>query len=224
MPARRLASVRLSGSVMRVRPSVARRLGSRRRPRIETTFVSSGRKVVPSAVPPSFGGVPHSDRRTVRVSHPVDRSALPCIAGALRRSLLVVRGAARRLAFGPEAPGSIRRRRHPGSHQPPGLWNGARRVLVPIKARLRDVARSLGAAIRGVKPSPTPLPPSRRRISGSHASPPRTWRKTATTTIRPGTDSASAGTCHANPSNAATIPASKPRWCPSWCRRPPARG
>ena len=89
--------------------------------------------------------------------------------------------ARRRLAFGPVAPGSIRRRRHPGSHQPPGLWIGARRVLVPIKARIRDVARSLGAAIRGASSRrPTPLPPSRRRITGSHARPPRTWRKTAT--------------------------------------------
>jgi len=34
--------------------------------------------------------------------------------------------------FGPEAPGSIRRRRRPGFHQPPGLSADARRVLVPF--------------------------------------------------------------------------------------------
>jgi len=39
------------------------------------------------------------------------------------------------LPFGPEAPGSIRRRRRPGFHQPPGLSADARRVLVPFTAR-----------------------------------------------------------------------------------------
>src|SRR5688500_18748594 len=37
--------------------------------------------------------------------------------------------------LGPEAPGSIRRRFRPGSHQPPGLCAGERELLVPIVAR-----------------------------------------------------------------------------------------
>src|SRR4029079_13116198 len=41
------------------------------------------------------------------------------------------------MPFGPEAPGSIRRRRRPGFHQPPGLSADARRVLVPFTARIR---------------------------------------------------------------------------------------
>ena len=61
------------------------------------------------------------------------RSALPSIAGALRRSLL----ARRRRAFGPEAPGSIPCRCRPGFHQPPGLCADARRVLVPFIALFR---------------------------------------------------------------------------------------
>ena len=109
----------------------------------ETTFVCSGRKAVPSAVPPSFGGVPHSDRR-----RPVDRLDRRCpVTLALCAGAYLSSAARCRLAFGPVAPGSIRRRRHPGSHQPPGLWIGARRVLVPIKARIRDVARSLGSSV-----------------------------------------------------------------------------
>ena len=63
------------------------------------------------------------------------RSALPANAGALRRSLLS------ELPFGPEAPGSIHRRRRPGFHQPPGLSADARRVLVPFAADIRDVGR-----------------------------------------------------------------------------------
>ena len=89
---------------------------------------------------------------------PADRSALPCIAGALRRSLLVVRCVLvrlrvrlRRPAFGPGAPGSICRRRHPGSHQPPGLCDGARRVLVPIDARIQLWPGVWGRPPRGVK-------------------------------------------------------------------------
>jgi len=60
------------------------------------------------------------------------RSALPAIAGALRRSLLDEIAAS---PFGPEAPGSIHRCCRPGFHQPPGLWIDARRVLVPFIAR-----------------------------------------------------------------------------------------
>ncbi len=91
---------------------------------------------MPSAVPPSFGVCrTHRDRRPGDIPW---RSALPGIAGALRRSLLAGGGhEARSVAFGPEAPGSIRRRRRPGFHQPPGLSADARRVLVPFTARIR---------------------------------------------------------------------------------------
>ena len=51
-----------------------------------------------------------------------------------------------RLPFGPEAPGSIRRRRRPGFHQPPGLSADARRVLVPFTAHIRLGAESRHAA------------------------------------------------------------------------------
>src|SRR6185436_8907265 len=64
-----------------------------------------------------------------------DRSALPAIAGALRRSLLV--GGSSPRPFGPEAPGSIPCRRRSGFHQPPDLSADARRVLVPFVARIR---------------------------------------------------------------------------------------
>jgi hypothetical protein len=43
----------------------------------------------------------------------------------------------RRIPFGPEAPGSIRRRRRSGFHQPPDLSADARGVLVPFNARIR---------------------------------------------------------------------------------------
>ena len=64
------------------------------------------------------------------------------------------------LPFGPEAPGSIRRRRRPGFHQPPGLSADARRVLVPFIARLRDVGgvcdegRDASSAGPGREPRP----------------------------------------------------------------------
>ena len=64
------------------------------------------------------------------------------------------------LPFGPEAPGSIRRRRRPGFHQPPGLSADARRVLVPFIARLRDVGgvcgegRDASSAGQGREPRP----------------------------------------------------------------------
>ena len=64
------------------------------------------------------------------------------------------------LPFGPEAPGSIRRRRRPGFHQPPGLSANARRVLVPFIARLRDVGgvcgegRDASSACPGREPRP----------------------------------------------------------------------
>ena len=96
---------------------------------------------MPSAVPPSFGCAALRDRR------PGVRSS----AGSLAIGAALYRwrsapepteravGFAAAALFGPEAPGSIRRRRHPGFHQPPGLSADARRVLVPFIARLRDV-------------------------------------------------------------------------------------
>jgi hypothetical protein len=97
------------------------------------------------------------------------RSALPCIAGALRRSLLG--GSAvwfhSPVPFGPEAPGSIRRRRHPGFHQPPGLSADARRVLVPFIARLRDVGGVCGEVMEGVKRAPGSVAPGRGGCSES---------------------------------------------------------
>ena len=53
-----------------------------------------------------------------------------CAGAYWRRS-----GVRRRSPFGPEAPGSIPRRRRSGSHQPPDLWADVRRVLVPFTAR-----------------------------------------------------------------------------------------
>jgi hypothetical protein len=104
---------------------------------------------VPSAVPPSFGSaalyVTDGPGWSGRRPGPW-RSALPCIAGALRRSLLGGACVAARVPFGPEAPGSIRRRCHPGLHQPPGLSADARRVLVPFTARLRDVGGVCGGS------------------------------------------------------------------------------
>jgi len=96
------------------------------------------------------------------------RSALPSIAGALRRSLLGAVDLAGRAPFGPEAPGSIRRRRHPGFHQPPGLSADARRVLVPFTARLRDVGGVCGghrgaSSVPGAEHLPMNLLPSTRR-------------------------------------------------------------
>ena len=70
-------------------------------------------------------------------------SLAPC-AGAYWR---LRRPSGRRFAFGPEAPGSIPRRRHPGFHQPPGLCADARRVLVPFTAHY-------SCSWRGVSPRP----------------------------------------------------------------------
>ena len=62
------------------------------------------------------------------------RSALPCIAGALRRSLLT--SAARAASCSVRRlPGPFPRRRRSGSHRPPDLWVDSRRVLVPFTAR-----------------------------------------------------------------------------------------
>ena len=99
---------------------------------------------MPSAVPPSFGCAALSDRRSGTLA---TRLALPGIAGALRRSLL-----GRCRPFGPEAPGSIHRRCHPGSHQPPGLCAGSASVTRPDHSpRIRDVPRSVRRNVRHVK-------------------------------------------------------------------------
>ena len=85
---------------------------------------SLGRKVEPSAVPPAFGNCRSladgsGSRARWRDSR---RSVLPCIAGALRRSLLANPGSSR---FGPEAHGSIHSVRRPSLHQPLVLYAGA---------------------------------------------------------------------------------------------------
>ena len=75
------------------------------------------------------------------------RSALPCIAGALRRSLLGGGSrcrAARRSRSVRRLPGPFAAAVAPGFHQPPGLSADARRVLVPFIARLRDVGGVCG--------------------------------------------------------------------------------
>ena len=92
------------------------------------------------------------------VDHP-SRSALPGIAGALRRSLLRERASSRPL-FGPEAPGSIRRRRRPGFHQPPGLSADVRRVLVPFTARIR-ISGADGGRARAGRQAPVERPTAR---------------------------------------------------------------
>ena len=92
---RRFASVRLSGSVVLIvlrPPGLVRARESR-----NDQFVP-GRKVVPSAVPPSFGEAALRDRRASGRSCDRCRSALPSIAGALRRSLLGSRRVAASLA------------------------------------------------------------------------------------------------------------------------------
>jgi hypothetical protein len=111
---------------------------------------------VPSAVPPSFGGVPHSrDRRTA--------SGVPGrTIGAARyrwRSAPEPTGRPRpvgRAAFGPEAPGAIHRRHRPGSHQPPGLWIGPRRVLVPFTAHVFVMWAEYGGGSRRASSEPRP--------------------------------------------------------------------
>ena len=92
LPTRRLASVRLSGSsvVIGLVASEAVRRSPAGSGESRTAYSSRGRKAVPSAVPPSFGVC----RTRVTDGTAPDplihcrRSALPDIAGALRRSLL----------------------------------------------------------------------------------------------------------------------------------------
>ena len=125
----RFAWARLSGSVVVTCGASGAAASSSSAPRIETTSrPRDERSSLPRCHPHS--ALPHFPDRQGSNDR---RSALPAIAGALRRSLLGVRT---RLPFGPEAPGSIRRRRRPGFHQPPGLSADARRVLVPFTARI----------------------------------------------------------------------------------------
>ena len=126
-----------------------------------------------------------------------------------------VRGS-RRLAFGPEAPGSIPRRRRSGSHQPPDLWvdvaTGTRPVHSPLfvmSAEYGQVASEASSAGRtarlGVLPSFRARPVRRHRSGGgrpgSQATAPTAWaRMTTSTRSRPGTDRTRPGTAQANPS------------------------
>jgi hypothetical protein len=111
------------------RPTAPRTGGESKRPLVK------GRKVDPSAVPPTFGDAALlADGSGSRALwHDSCRSVLPCIAGALRRSLLASPGSSR---FGPVAHGAIRSCRRPSFHQPLGLCAGNREVLVPIIARI----------------------------------------------------------------------------------------
>src|SRR5437773_11918767 len=68
-------------------------------------------------------------------------------------SLALCAGAYLASPFGPEARGSIRRRRRPGFHQPPGLSADARRVLVPFAARIRLGRESRHAPRRASRPA-----------------------------------------------------------------------
>ena len=111
---------------------------------------SPGRKVVPSAVPPCFRRC-----RTLLTGGPSrlrdDRSALPCIAGALRRSLLTSAALAASW-FGPEAPGAIPSssslRLAPAAGSLDRHATGTRPVHSPS---LRDVRGVWARAPRGVK-------------------------------------------------------------------------
>ena len=126
----------------RIRCGHVRRLRRPVRPRIKTTFrPRDERSSLPRCHPHS--AMPHSrDRRAVYS---------PPIGAALYRWRSAPEPTGVRVAaspFGPEAPGSIRRRRRPGFHQPPGLSADARRVLVPFTARIRDVGRESRQRVR----------------------------------------------------------------------------
>jgi hypothetical protein len=93
--------------------------------------------------------MPHLPDRRAGWSRVRDRcrSALPCIAGALRRSLLT--SAARAASCSVRRlPGPFPRRRRSGSHHPPDLWVDARRVLVPFTARLFVMSAEYGHEAR----------------------------------------------------------------------------
>ncbi len=129
------------GQAERVRAAVHRRVRLRFGPdragppeNQETTFVPRDeRPCLPRCHPHS--AMPHSRDRRVdgRIRVLADRRCpvtLALCAGAYwDRGRFPAR-----VPFGPEAPGSIRRRRRSGSHQPPDLCADARRVLVPFTA------------------------------------------------------------------------------------------
>ena len=124
---------------------------------------------MPSAVPPCFRRC-----RTLLTGGPSrlrdDRSALPCIAGALRRSLLT--SAARAASwFGPEAPGAIPSssslRLAPAAGSLDRHATGTRPVHSPS---LRDVRGVWARAPRGVK----------HLYSSGTSDPPRVRRRTDT--------------------------------------------
>ena len=116
---------------------------------LETTFrLRDERSCLPRCHPHS--AMPHSRDRRVAGSRG-DRSALPCIAGALRRSLLASRLAP--VAFGPEAPGSIPRRRRSGFAPTTGSLDrratGTRPVHSPLFVMCREYGRRRGAPSSG---------------------------------------------------------------------------
>jgi len=83
---------------------------------------------VPSAVPPSFGVCrtrPDGSEAGTARCRPIGATGIAgARAGAYWTSARLAPSRPDEPAFGPEAHGSIRRRRRPGSHQPPGLWIG----------------------------------------------------------------------------------------------------
>ena len=126
-----------------------------------------------------------------------------------------VRGS-RRLAFGPEAPGSIPRRRRSGSHQPPDLWVDVATSTRPVHSPLFVMSAEYGqvaseaSSARRDRPDRHPAArPARgirrhRSVDGRPAArrPPRSaWaRITTSTRSSPGTDRTRPGTAQANPS------------------------
>jgi hypothetical protein len=114
-----------------------------------------GRKVDPSAVPPTFGNAAlwptgralgaAGEWLSVGAAGDSRRLVLPFIAGALRRSLLASHGSSR---FGPEAHGSIRSRRRSSFHQPLVLYAGAGRYSSRSQPVLGMWRESTGTARR----------------------------------------------------------------------------
>ena len=135
LAARRWACARLIGSAV----DIGGGLGESKRP----YRLRDERSCLPRCHPHS--AMPHlRDRRACR-SRLRDRcrSALPCIAGALRRSLLTSAAHAASCSVR-RLPGPFPRRRRSGSHQPPDLWVDSRRVLVPFTARLFVMSAEYG--------------------------------------------------------------------------------
>ena len=118
---------RVGGTRQALRLAQAERIGCRHvrglraapAPGNQNDLSSPGRKVEPSAVPPSFGDAALRDRRAALRR----RSALPCIAGALRRSLLAT-GRSRRVRSG----GSRVHSSSPSPRFPPATGSLCRRL------------------------------------------------------------------------------------------------